>query len=445
MKAGGGDDVLYAGKASERIVAGEEGDDRVYGGRGNDTLEGGAGEDLVDGGLGDDTLDGDGGADRLYGSHGRDDISGGEGDEDVMRGDIGFDKMDGGPGARDIASFSTASESVSVDLAGGSAYGDGRDRIEPGTEDVIGSAYDDELIGDDADNRLDGGAGYDELDGRGGSDLLYGGPDGAECDNGMEAEACGEEMAPQVGARVASVHSLDGSGSLSVHGSSTDDTVRITFQGSSFIVSNDSHAFPADSIQGCAESNGAAVCPDDLQTILVDVEGGNDTVDVEGNVPAQVEVRIDGGSGADNLDGGPGNDLIEAGDDSDPDVLEGNAGDDALVGARTDLHVPVNSGKSTLVGGPGSDVLVGGDPCDGDLFDGGAGNDNANFFRFTPGVYAKIGGQALRRGSPCTPGHVDRSVEALEGSPGPDVLIGSHRDSLIGHGGRNRLRFRPTR
>lgn len=137
--------------------------------------------------------------------------------------------------------------------------------------------------------------------------------------------------------------------------------------------------------------------------------------------------------------------MIEAGDDSDPDLLKGNAGDDALIGARTDLHVPVNSGKSTLIGGPGSDVLVGGDPCDGDFFDGGSGNDNANFFRFTPGVYAKIGGQVLRRGDPCTPGHVDHSVETLEGSPGPDVLIGNNNDSLIGHGGHNRLRTRSGR
>ncbi len=445
LQGGGGGDTLYAGKATDREIAGEGGNDRLYGGRGNDPLTGGAGEDLVDGGLGDDTLAGDGGSDRLYGSHGRDDISGGEGDEDVLRGDIGFDQLDGGPGARDIASFSTASEAVTVDLTGGSAYGDGRDRIASGTEDVIGSGYGDTLTGDSADNRLDGGAGFDELDGRAGSDLLYGGPDGAECDNGMAAEACEEAATGGAGPKVTSVRSIDGSGSLSVHGTSADDSVRITFQSSSFIVSHDSHGFPGDNIQGCAESNGAAVCPADAQTILIDVDGGNDIVDVEGNVPATVEVRIDGGPGADNLDGGPGNDVIEAGDDSDPDLLEGNAGDDALIGARTDLHVPVNSGKSTLIGGPGSDVLVGGDPCDGDLFVGGSGNDNANFFRFTPGVYAKIGGQVLRRGDPCTPGHVDHSIETLEGSPGPDVLIGNHHDSLIGHGGRNMLRTRPTR
>ena len=125
--------------------------------------------------------------------------------------------------------------------------------------------------------------------------------------------------------------------------------------------------------------------------------------------------------------------MIEAGDDSDPDTLSGGGGNDGLIGARTDNPDPFNSGKSTLVGGPGSDLLVGGDPCDGDLFDGGAGNDNASFFRFNPGVSAQIGGAVSRDGGGCDPGHVDSSVESLEGSDGPDVLLGdSHGNSLIG-------------
>ena len=140
-----------------------------------------------------------------------------------------------------------------------------------------------------------------------------------------------------------------------------------------------------------------------MQTILIDAGAGNDSVTVDGSVPPEIEVRIEGGPGADQLQGGPGGDVIEAGDDSDPDVLEGGPGDDALIGARTDLPVPYNSGKSTLIGGPGIDVMVGGDPCDGDLFDGGPGDDDANFFRFTPGVTAEIGGAVSRAGSPCTP------------------------------------------
>ena len=332
---------------------------------------------------------------------------------------------------------------MQVDLAAGTARGDGRDQIAADTEDIVGSAYDDTLTGDGATNRIDGGAGYDELDGGAGPDALYGGPGGASCENAATSESCDKPEAMAPGPQVSRVRSIDGSGSLTVHGSSAPDAVTISQQGSDFIVADG--GIPAGNVDGCTPSNGVAVCPADVQTILIDVDGGNDFVAVDGSVPSQVEVRIDGGPGADTLKGGRGGDLIEAGDDNDPDVLEGGAGDDALIGARTDFHVPVHSGKSTLIGGAGSDVLVGGDPCDGDYFDGGSGNDDANFFRFTPGVFAEIGGQVRRAGSPCTPGHIDTSVEQLEGSPGPDVLIGRRGDSLIGHGGRNRLRNRSAR
>ena len=121
-------------------------------------------------------------------------------------------------------------------------------------------------------------------------------------------------------------------------------------------------------------------------------------------MPPDVQVRLNGGPGADALYGGQGNDILEAGDDSDPDLLDGGPGDDGLIGARTDLPTPYNSGKSTLIGGEGSDLLVGGDPCDGDTFDGGSGSDTASFIRFNPGVTAQIGGAASRAGGGCTQG-----------------------------------------
>jgi len=239
------------------------------------------------------------------------------------------------------------------------------------------------------------------------------------------------------------VHSIDGSSSLSVRGTGAADTISISMQDGRYLVSDTGNPFPASNVEECDAVAGAAICDADVRTILIDAGGGDDRVTVSNDIPAQVEVRIEGGPGADRLKGGPGDDVIEAGDDSAPDVLEGGPGDDALIGARTDFHVPVHSGKSTLIGGPGNDVMVGGDPCEGDLYDGGPGNDNANFFRFTPGVYAQIGGPVRRAGSPCTPGHVDSSVEALEGTPGPDTLVGDHSgNALIGKGGNDVLRAR---
>jgi Ca2+-binding RTX toxin-like protein len=398
--------------------------------------------------MGDDNLTGGDGADVLIGNHGSDTMDGGPGDGDVLRGDLGFDKMDGGPGAQDIVSFSGASEKVTVDLAAGQAKGDGRDSLG-GFEDVIGSSYPDEIFGDGGPNRLDGGAGYDTLEGRGGADQLFGGPDGAQCGKSAVLEGCGLARAAAGGSAVVRTASIDGSATLSVRGGPAGDDVTVAFDGTAFVITNSTAPFPAGSVQGCEGSGVAVRCPAGVQSILVDTDGGSDTVRIADSVPVNVQVRIDGGPGADFLYGGRGDDVIEAGDDGDPDLLSGGAGDDALVGARTDFHVPVNSGRSTMIGGPGSDVMVGGDPCDGDLYDGGPGSDNANFFRFTPGVFAQIGGAVKRSGGGCTPGKVLASVESLEGSPGPDTLIGGNRadsligkagnDTLIGRGGNDRL------
>ena len=412
----------------------------MIGGRGNDTLHGGPGDDSVSGGLGDDTLDGDGGSDTITGGHGRDDIDGGPGNGDIMRGDIGFDTLEGGPGEEDIASFSTASAPVDADLMTGTAHGDGRDTIGSGTEDLVGSSYPDTLIGDPGPNRIDGGAGYDELEGRGGDDELIGGPDGADCSAAAETEACEKPKATGAGDVVVYSRSLDGGAVLAIRGTDAANDLGVALSGGNFVVTDSAGPIPPANVTGCEASGGPVSCPGDAKFILVDGGGGPDRITIDGSVPPSVEIRIEGGTGADELIGGSGDDVIEAGDDSDPDRLEGGGGDDALIGARTDIPVPFSSGKSTLIGGAGSDVMVGGDPCDGDVFDGGQGNDDANFFRFTPGVKAEIGGAVTRSGGPCTPGRIDASVEEIEGSPGDDTLVGSNNgDTLIGKSGDDTL------
>ena len=297
-------------------------------------------------------------------------------------------------------------------------------------------------MGDAGANRLDGGAGYDELDGRAGPDYLFGGPDGALCLKAVAAESCQRLQVATSGASVVRASNIDGTATLSVSGAAGADDIAVSYDGSGYLISNRA-GFPAGHAQGCDSSGGSEVvrCPDGVDLVTIATEAGADTVSVDASVPTNIQLRIDGGAGPDNLYGGPGNDVIEAGDDRDPDLLDGRAGDDALIGARTDFHVPVESGRSVMVGGAGSDVLVGGDPCDGDLYDGGGGSDNANFFRFTPGVTARIGGRVTRGGNAeCTPGRLLPSIEALEGSPGPDTLQGDNgRNSLSGGGGNDRL------
>src|SRR4029077_14778582 len=222
--------------------------------------------------------------------------------------------------------------------------------------------------------------------------------------------------------------SLDGGATLAVRGSQVANDIHVAFDGGNFLISDSGAPIPAANVTGCTPTGSSSVtCPGDARFLLIDADGGNDQVTIEGSVPAYVETRIEGGSGADDLRGGAGGDIIEAGDDSDPDRLEGGPGDDALIGARTDLPAPYSSGKNEFFGGPGLDVMVGGDPCDGDVFDGGPGTVDANFFRFTPGVTAQIGGAVSRAGGSCTPGRIDSSGEEIEGPPGDDRLGGGKR------------------
>jgi Ca2+-binding RTX toxin-like protein len=96
-------------------------------------------------------------------------------------------------------------------------------------------------------------------------------------------------------------------------------------------------------------------------------------------------------------------------------------------------------------GGPGDDLLIGGQPCDGDLFDGGPGeNDSASFARVrNSGVFvqATIGGAVLDPDVPgCNAGHIEDNVEKIEGSPGPDILVGDNGpNTLLGRGGNDQL------
>lgn len=147
-EVGGGGYVSYAtGIFGGFTIANGVTIENARGGSGNDTLIGNAANNVLTGGLGNDLLEGGAGNDTLLGGAGN-----------------------------DTASYSLAFSAVTVRLGLGGFQdtgGAGSDRLV-GVENLIGSAFDDQLTGDARNNRLTGGAGDDLLRGMDGNDILVG-------------------------------------------------------------------------------------------------------------------------------------------------------------------------------------------------------------------------------------------------------------------------------
>jgi Ca2+-binding RTX toxin-like protein len=447
LVGGPGNDELLGAKGPDRLIGAagndflsgdkgsDEGDggggaDRLAGDKGNDSLEGGPGDDLLDGGAGDEPrLDGGDGRDFVLGGTGIDHATGGPGDGDVVRGDSGIDELDGGPGAGDIVSYASATRSgVIVNLAAGTAKGDGHDTLS-GFEDVVGSPQPDEIFGDNDFNRLDGGVGNDDLDGKGGPDEAFGGAGSDDCEEFATEHSCGpEESPPGAGTFVILNQGLDGA-SLIVQGNGEPNSIRISFSGSSWTVSDGTGAFAGD---GCDGAGNVVSCPASVATALLVATGGsgNDSIELDASVPPGVKTRVNGNGGSDTLVGGPGDDVLEAGEnyngpDNGNDTLIGNAGGDVLY---------ADPGADALSGGPGNDLLVNSVPtCQGHVYDGGPGDDTVSYGRSDDSLRVQLGGTGGPAGCG-RPDQVGANNESLEGSDGPDVLIGDGGDNaFLGH------------
>jgi Ca2+-binding RTX toxin-like protein len=236
---------------------------------GNDVLRGGTGNDTLVATAGDDTLRGSGGNDLLEGGDGADEINGGSG--------------------IDTADYGSSYEGVQVHLdngfgSGGHATGDTLSSIE----NVLGSAFADQIYGNSGDNLLVGHFGNDYFQGGGGNDTFNGGL-------GNDAVGFSNDSTSFV--------SIDlGAGTF---GGLAAGHTYISIE--SFGGTN--NAAQGDTLIGSDERNDLyGYGGDDL----ISGAGGND--------------YLAAGDGSDTVEGGDGNDYLQGGDAA--DILTGGAGYD---------------------------------------------------------------------------------------------------------------------
>jgi Ca2+-binding RTX toxin-like protein len=179
---------LFGSKFNDKLV-GNSDDNELNGQDGNDTLKGGGGADTLLGGLGDDVLEVDAIGDTVDG--------GADNDTIVLKSSKGLEInlnsgfIDDNTNGYGIAWYGNKSpywDGVGHQKPSQSHfYGDHVDVVN--VENVIGTAYDDDIYGDDFANNLSGGNGKDVVAGGGGNDILSGGNGNDVLHGGLGADA----------------------------------------------------------------------------------------------------------------------------------------------------------------------------------------------------------------------------------------------------------------
>lgn len=321
------------------------------------------------------------GADILEGWGGRQTLRGLGGDDVLIPGP-GTDLVDGGAG-RDMVSYADAASGAVVDLGAGTARVGAEADTLVSIEDVVGTAFADQIKGSAGANRLSGGAGDDWFTATGGGDAYDGG--------------VGRDMVSYVGAPAAvTVNLATGQGTRGqalgdtytgiervtgsvfsdlFHGSSGADDFRGSGGDDWFVGSGggrdvydggtggDTVAYSA-SAAGVAASlaTGTGTAGDAASDVFVFIENltgssHGDTLTGDAN-----RNTLRGMYGQDTLFGGEGNDRLEGGGSD--DLLDGGGGWDVAVfsGARAAYRVTTAAGVTTVThlgGSEGTDTLRG--------------------------------------------------------------------------------------
>lgn len=303
-----------------------------------------------------------------------------------------------------------------------------------GNDLAFGGAGNDFMLGGAGNDTLDGQQGNDTLNGQAGNDVLLGGDN----DDTFVLDANG--------GGVDSANGGLGLNQVQVVGTNLADTLTVGSTGSVLSISN-----------GVGTISASA----NIQNVLIDVRGGNDTVTVnniatvgflvlniqggDGNDvlnastagSGAVRLRLTGDGGNDTLTGSNGGDSLEGGAGN--DVLAGLGGNDSINGGTGDDNIGGGNGNDTLIGGDGNDSINGhlGD----DSMTGDNGNDTLLGADGNDTLKGEVGDDLLNgaAGDDSIEGGV--GFDGISGGTGNDTLDGGRNDDTInGNAGNDKIR-----
>jgi Ca2+-binding RTX toxin-like protein len=408
LSGSAGNDSL-TGDGNVNVLAGDTGNDSLSGGAGNDTLYG-DGRILID-----DHHTGLSGPFITYSDveaafPGSEFIDG----NDVLEGGAGDDSLWGGGGV-DTASYAGSGGAQFVSLTSGFSSGAAGEDDLHSIENVIGSAYEDQLLGSSGANVLTGGDGHDYMRGIGGNDTLLGGGGDDYLGGGFGDDILDGGAGYD---RVAFYHDAVGGVTVDLN------------------------------IQGVAQNTGQGM------DILIGIEHASGTSFNDVLIGNGGDNWLWGEEGSDTFAAGAGNDLVEVGTGN--HVADGGTGNDTLSffanGTGVTANVTVSlllqgaaqatgAGSMTLTGfenlsgsyqddsltGDGADNVLAGDSGD-DLLTGGDGDDT---------LYGD-GRIIIDSHGVGTSGPITTYADVVAAFP-DDTDIASGNDTLVGGKGKDRL------
>jgi Ca2+-binding RTX toxin-like protein len=238
---------------------------------------------------------------------------------------------------------------------------------------LFGEGGNDTLTGGSGADVLNGGPGMDTLLGRGGADSLLGGDDGDIVIGGT-----GNDVV-QLGNGNDRFSWNPGDDSDVIDGSDGIDTVEVNGGNAAegFTVTANGTRVRFDRI------NPAPFFLDigTVENLVLNANGGNDTLSCTGNLAALIQITADGGPGEDTLLGSNGADLLRGGDDN--DFIDGQQGNDTVfMGDGNDVFQwDPGDGSDTVEGQDGTDTLLFNGSAGAEIFEVSANGPRVRFTR----------------------------------------------------------------